>query len=110
MFTESDEQQSAILISPKSLYPAYIAGKRKKQIDKQSWNAANVRIVADNHYNYVIKGHSVVLRALENRTEFITVLYNKDIKSSELTVASDSLSLFENSGQFNYPSLPDNVI
>ncbi|HPY98876.1 MAG TPA: cytidylate kinase family protein [Clostridia bacterium] len=110
MFTESDEQQSAILMSPRSLYPAYIAGKRKKQIDKKCWNAANVRIVADNHYNYVIKGHSVVLRALENRTEFITVLYNKDIKSSELTVASDSLSLFENSGQFNYPSLPDNVI
>lgn len=111
IFMENRKKEKIILMSPKSLYPSFTA-KNESNIQKDSkfWNAAHVQIVSRNHYNYILKGHAVVLKALENKTELIKVLCIKDNQADNLIIDNDSVNLFENMGEFKYSSLPDNVI
>ena len=108
MFVDSHKIEQTILMSPKSLYPSFLNNKTDKiQINQRDWNAAHVYVVTKNNYNYIIKGHAVVLKALENKTELIKILCVNDSHIRDVCIDIDSLYLFERIGDFKYASLPD---
>ncbi len=108
IFMESKKRNQTILMSPKSLYPSLLLNKGKnKEISPKDWNAAHVYIVPQNHYNYIVKGHSIVLKALENKTELIRVLCTKEENLHEVQIDMEALEVFKKTGEFNYLSYPD---
>lgn len=108
IFMESKKRNQTILMSPKSLYPSFLQNKGKnKKINLKDWNSAHVCILSKNHYNYIIKGHAIVSKALENKTELIKVLCTKEDNPLEVQIDKESLNVFENKGEFKYLSFPD---
>lgn len=106
-----DEHNGNIIISPKSLYPTIgmemtedTACEGEFMLGKL--NSKPVEIVASGQYNYIIKGHDTVLKALKNSAQFVRAKLIQNASDIKPITDQESMQQYEIAGQFEYASQP----
>jgi cytidylate kinase len=106
-----DGNNGNIIISPKSLYPAIgmeMTGETacENKFAMGKLNSVPVLIAVSDQYNYLLKGHDTVMKALKDNVQFVRAKLIQDAVGMKPVCDPVLMQQYETAGQFEYASKP----